>query len=181
VAKQDMTIVHGYGTHNNGQTYRPENWARTGVHLGTMINYLNQTRVREVLVLSQKSDISPQGLMEPSPKPAIIQEFACMYPAPDRAMNEINWRAECVRRKVSMISYCGATNQSQLRGTYTEVHDFARITDPARQVSALAGALLAKYGLGTQTDWYWGHMIGKNDPNYRYATAQTSVPSPAAR
>jgi hypothetical protein len=175
IAKQDMILVHGYGTHNNGQNYRPENWARNGVHLGSMIHHIQQSRLREVLVRSHNSNIAAQGLMAPSPKPALIQEFACMYPAPDRAMNEINWRTELLRRGVSVVSYGDATNQSQLRGTHTEVHDFAKVTDPARQIAALAGALLIKYGRGKQTDWYWGHMTGKTDPNYRYATADVSV------
>lgn len=179
VAKQDILLVHGYGTHNNGQQWKPENWAVTYVHIGSIVNHINNYGRKIEAVIAPPPLVADNEVdLVPAPKPAIIQEFACMFPNPDRGMNEMLWRLDFFRRGYSVCSYAMATNQSQLRGTHTEIHDFAWMTDPARRNAQIAGALLVKYGKGPLLDYYFGGAIWPGpvaDPNVRFATDKVSV------
>lgn len=192
VAKQDLLLVHGYGTHNNGQNAKwPEQWAIVYGHGNSIVNHINNYGRWVEAVIAPPPSFEPWRVERvPAPKPVLIQEFACMYPNPDRGMNELLWRIDFLRRGYSVCSYAMATNKAQMRplgdplGSYTEIHDFAWITDPARRNAQAAGAFLVKYGQGPITDWYYAGSLWPGpfaDPNVRYAAGKVTVKLDALR
>jgi hypothetical protein len=164
VANQDIILMHAYGTHNQGKRWRDENWAENGHFLGTNIFHMLKSRVKET-----KNAEGQVIKTEAAPKPALMQEMACMFPNPQRAINELGWYSELKKWNISVVAFCYAANLSQMRGTHTEVDDFSLVTDPARYAAFRGGALIYKFGAGDIYSSYWGHLLkpSKRDPNYR--------------
>lgn len=150
--QQDIVLSHIYGTHPQGGKYRYESWAENGQFAGVSF-WL-------------------QGL---AVKPMVFQEAGCLPFAADRGVNEVFLASEARKRCSGINFFQSFSNLAQWRMEFSQVDDFSYFTDYPRLVARIAGALISRYGGGTETDYYNGHSIGKRDPNYRRVTDKVKV------